>query len=147
MAFEVGGGRGKKKRATPSMNVTPLVDVVLVLLIIFMVITPMLAKQFWVHVPAEPEAAQPAPPSDDGPPVVTVDAEGVVRINHDEVPLDQLEARLHRVLAARSDRTVFFDAASDAPYGRAVEVLDTARGSGATTIAVATEPLADARTP
>jgi biopolymer transport protein ExbD len=148
MAFDApsGGGRGKKKRAVPSMNVTPLVDVVLVLLIIFMVITPMLAKQFWVHVPAEPEAdAQPAPPSDDGPPVVTVDVDGVIRINHDEVPLDQLEARVTRVLAARTDRTVFFDAASDSPYGRAVEVLDTLRGGGATTIAVATEPLADAR--
>ena len=150
MAFETGGGGrgGQKKRATPSMNVTPLVDVVLVLLIIFMVITPMLAKQFWVHVPEEPQAdAQPTPPSDDGPPVVTVDGEGVVRINHDEVALDQLEARLHRVLAARTDRTVFFDATSDAPYGRAVEVLDLARGSGATTIAVATDALADARTP
>ncbi|MFO0683430.1 MAG: biopolymer transporter ExbD [Sandaracinus sp.] len=149
MAFETGGGGGrggKKKRATPSMNVTPLVDVVLVLLIIFMVITPMLAKQFWVHVPAEPdEHAEPAPPREDGPPVVTVDADGVVRINHDEVPLAELEARVTRILAARTDRTVFFDAASDAPYGRAVEVLDTLRGGGATTIAVATEPLADAR--
>lgn len=147
MAFETGGGgRGKKKRAMPSMNVTPLVDVVLVLLIIFMVITPMLAKQFWVHVPEEPEAhAEPTPPSDDAPPVLTVDAEGVVRINHEVVPMSELEARVTRILAARSDRTVFFDAVSDAPYGRAVEVLDAARGGGATTIAVATEPLADAR--
>jgi biopolymer transport protein TolR len=47
------------------------------------------------------------------------------------------------VLAARGDRTVFFDAASDAPYERAVEVLDSLRGGGATTIAVMTEPLAD----
>ncbi len=148
MAFETGGGGrgGKKKRATPSMNVTPLVDVVLVLLIIFMVITPMLAKQFWVHVPEEPEAdAQPAPPRGDAPPVITVDAEGRVRINHEVVPVAGLEERITRILAARTDRTVFFDAVSDAPYGRAVEVLDAARGGGATTIAVATEPLADAR--
>ena len=151
MAFEVaaaGRGKGKKKgRSKPDMNVTPLVDVVLVLLIIFMVITPMLAKQFWVHVPSEPdEAAQPTPPSpDDGPVVVTVDSEGAIRINRDVVELAQLEGRLHRVLAARGDRTVFFDAESDAPYGRAVEVLDHCRGAGATTIAVSTEPLADAR--
>ncbi|UJR82512.1 ExbD/TolR family protein [Sandaracinus amylolyticus] len=148
MAFEVSTGKGGKKgRNKPDMNVTPLVDVVLVLLIIFMVITPMLAKQFWIHLPSEPEAeATPPPPSDDdGPPVVTVDAAGRVLINRDEVPLAQLEARLRRVLAARGDRTVFFDAQSDAPYGRAVEVLDTCRGAGATTIAVATEALADAR--
>ncbi len=146
MAFEVQGKGGKKGRARPDMNVTPLVDVVLVLLIIFMVITPMLAKQFWVHVPAEPEEdAQPSPPSDEQTVVVTVDASGAVRINRDEVTLAELPARLERVLAARQDRTVFFDAASDAPYARAVEVLDAARGGGATTIAVATQPLADAR--
>ena len=50
---------GKKRRVTPHMNVTPLVDVVLVLLIIFMVITPMMVKQFWVHVPPEPEEDEP----------------------------------------------------------------------------------------
>ena len=144
MAFEVHGGKGKKGRARPDMNVTPLVDVVLVLLIIFMVITPMLAKQFWVHVPAEPEPNQPpASPSDEHTVVVTVDSEGTVRINRDEVLLAELPARLERVLAARHDRTVFFDAASDAPYARAIEVLDAARGGGASTIAVATSPLAD----
>ena len=148
MAFEVSAGkRGKKGRSKPDMNVTPLVDVVLVLLIIFMVCTPLLAKLFWIHVPSDPEAdATPPPPTDDeGPPVVTVDAEGRVMINRDVVPLTELQARLRRVLAARGDRTVIFDARSDAPYGRAVEVLDLARGAGATTIAVATEPLADAR--
>jgi biopolymer transport protein ExbD/biopolymer transport protein TolR len=121
------------------------VVVVLVLLIIFMVITPMLSKQFWVHLPSDPEEqAQPTPPSpDDGPVVVTVDGEGVIRINRDVVELAELEPRLHRVLAARGDRTIFFDAATDAPYGRAVEALDHARGGGATTIAVSTEPLAD----
>ena len=83
----------------PDMNVTPLVDVVLVLLIIFMVITPMLAKQFWVHVPSEPdEAAEPTPPSDpdDGPVVVTVDSEGAIRINRDVVELAQILVHLER---------------------------------------------------
>ena len=148
MAFEVSTGKGGKKgRSKPDMNVTPLVDVVLVLLIIFMVITPMLAKQFWIHLPEEPEAeATPPPPAhDDGPVVVTVDSEGRILINRDVVALPELQARLRRVLSARGDRTIFFDAQSDAPYGRAVEVLDLCRGAGATTIAVATEPLADAR--
>jgi biopolymer transport protein ExbD len=148
MAFEVSTGRGKKKgRTKPDMNVTPLVDVVLVLLIIFMVITPMLAKQFWIHLPTDPdeEAARPPPSPDDGPVVVTVDGEGAIRINRDVVQLPEFEARLRRVLAARGDRTIFFDAESDAPYGRAIEVLDRSRGAGATTIAVSTEPLADAR--
>ena len=146
MAFDVGGGGKKKGRATPDMNVTPLVDVVLVLLIIFMVVTPMLAKQFWVHVPPEVDENDPPPPPDpDAPPsvVVTVLADGTVRVNRDVVTLADLPTRVTRALAARGDRTVFFDAASDAPYGVAVDVLDTLRSGGATTIAVMTEPLAD----
>jgi biopolymer transport protein ExbD len=138
-------GKGKSKgRSTPDMNVTPLVDVVLVLLIIFMVITPLLAKQFWVHVPETPDEAQPAPPTPDHEAiVVTVDSEGRIHLNRDEVPTAQFEARLGRALAASGDRTIFFDAASDAPYARAVEALDLCRGGGATTIAVSTQPLAD----
>jgi biopolymer transport protein ExbD/biopolymer transport protein TolR len=146
MAFEVASpAKGRKKgRAKPDMNVTPLVDVVLVLLIIFMVITPLLAKQFWVHVPDRPEEAQPAPPTPDRDTiVVTVDAEGAVRLNRDVVPLDELEGRVRRALAAAGGRTVFFDAASEAPYARAVQALDRCRGGGATTIAVSTQPLAD----
>ncbi len=145
MAFEVAAARpGHESRARPDMNVTPLVDVVLVLLIIFMVITPMLSKQFWVHVPAEPDPeATPPPSAADGPVVLSVAADGAIRINRDAVALDELESRLRRVLAARGDRTIFFDAASEAPYGRAVEVLDHARGAGATTIAVSTEAIAD----
>ena len=73
-----------------------------------------------------------------------VDAEGQVRINSDVVSLTELQPRLTRVLASQG-RTIFFDAQSDAPYGRAVEVLDLCRGAGATTIAVSTAPIADAR--
>jgi biopolymer transport protein ExbD len=144
MAFDTGGG-GKKGKPRPDMNVTPLVDVVLVLLIIFMVVTPMLAKQFWVNVPSEPDENAAPPPPSEAPPsiVVTVQPDGTIRVNSDVVPLPELSERVTRALAAREDRTVFFDAHSDAEYGVAVEVLDTLRGGGATTVAVMTEPLAD----
>jgi biopolymer transport protein ExbD len=135
----------KKGRAKPAMNVTPLVDVVLVLLIIFMVITPMMAQQFWLNLPTQPEErAEPAPPPQDGegPIVVSVDRQGVVRINREVVERDRLQTKLTRVLAARGERTIFFDAANDAPFGDAVAVLDLARGGGAATIAVLTEPIA-----
>jgi biopolymer transport protein TolR len=143
MAFEVAAKGGMKKgRARPDMNVTPLVDVVLVLLIIFMVITPMLAKQFWVHVPSNTPPEAVAPHESDSV-VVTVDAQGGVRVNRDSVALPELQARLRSVLATRSDHTVVFDAANDAPYARAVETLDAIRGAGAGTIAVATTALAE----
>ncbi len=142
MAMDL-GGKGKKKGARPEMNVTPLVDVVLVLLIIFMVITPLLSKQFWIFLPLKPDTHAPQPPpSEDRSVVVSVDASGAIRINRDEVQLSELRPRLRRILAAKGDRTIFFDAADDAPFERAIEVLDEARGGGATTIAVATSALA-----
>jgi biopolymer transport protein ExbD len=83
----VGEGKSKLGVATPEMNVTPLVDVVLVLLIIFMVITPMLSKQFWVHLPEDRKENVPPPPPNDGPVVVTVAKDGTIRVNRDEVAL------------------------------------------------------------
>jgi len=144
MTLDVGGSSVKRGRAQPAMNVTPLVDVVLVLLIIFMVITPLLSKQFWLHMPSKPDQ-EPAAEADakDQPIVVSVTQAGVIRINRDVVPKDQFAAKLKRVLAARRDRTVFFDAAEETEFGLAAEVMDLARGGGATTIAVLTEPLKD----
>jgi biopolymer transport protein ExbD len=134
---------GKKKRSRPEMNVTPLVDVVLVLLIIFMVVTPMLYKQFWINLPDRPDDQAPPPAAnDDGPLVVTVDGEGKTRINREVVTDDELVRRLPRMLAARGQRRIFFDATDDADFGRAAHVLDLARAGGATTIAVMTEALA-----
>jgi biopolymer transport protein ExbD len=135
MAMTVGGhGRG----VAPQMNVTPLVDVVLVLLIIFMVITPLLSKQFWVHVPKQEkeevkrEELQPDPTP---PLVLRVGAGRRVSVNGTDVPAEELAPRLKRMFAARDDHVLFFDAADDAEYGFTVEVMDRAREGGAVTIA------------
>jgi biopolymer transport protein ExbD/biopolymer transport protein TolR len=125
------------------MNVTPLVDVVLVLLIIFMVITPMLAKQFWLHLPAKPDdtvEAQPDP-SDEKPIVVSVTRDGEFKINRDVIPKANFSQKVRGVLAASGRRTLFFDADEDAQFGRAVEAMDLARAGGATTIVVLTAAL------
>ena len=138
------GGPGRRNAVRPSMNVTPLVDVVLVLLIIFMVIAPMMVKQFWLHVPKKETAAAAADQPSDGPVpiVVSVRADRSVWINADPVALPELGARLQRIFAARTDRLVFFDADDQVGYGDAIRVLDAARGGGATNIAVLTEPVA-----
>jgi biopolymer transport protein ExbD/biopolymer transport protein TolR len=136
MAFDV--HRGKPRRR-PQMNVTPLVDVVLVLLIIFMVVTPMLTRKFWVNVPVKEEAPSPQPPST-VPLVLRLSADGGLRLNQEEISEADLPERLPRVFAARTDRVLFFDADEKAPFGKAVEVMDAARGAGALTIAVLTQP-------
>jgi biopolymer transport protein ExbD/biopolymer transport protein TolR len=143
MAMDLGGKGGKPGRAQPSMNVTPLVDVVLVLLIIFMVITPLLAKQFWLSLPNEKKDDSPPEQVDenDRPIVVSVTEKGEIKINHDIIPRDQFETKLRRVLAAKQVRTVFFDAEDDAEFGAAVDAMDLARGGGAATIAVLTDPI------
>jgi len=145
MGMDLGPKKGGKKgRARPAMNVTPLVDVVLVLLIIFMVITPLLAKQFWVNIPNKPDPNEPPPDAQDKqrPIVVTVTKAGELKINRDVIPKDQFSAKLKRVLAAKQQRTIFFDAEDDAEYGYAVEAMDLARAGGASTIAVVTESIA-----
>jgi biopolymer transport protein TolR len=138
MAFEVAAGKGRRPR--PSMNVTPLVDVVLVLLIIFMIVTPLLTKRFWVHVPVKDDPAEPPPPDPSHVPVVlTLRSDGSLSLNQEAIGAAELGRRLERVFAARGDRTLFFDAEPGARYGRAVEVMDLARGGGALTIAVLTK--------
>ena len=143
MAMTVGTASGSKI-VTPTMNVTPLVDVVLVLLIIFMVITPLLQKAFWVHLPKqEQEEVTPEQLLQDPEPplVLKVGAGRTVTVNGIDVPPDELIERLKRMFAARDDHILFFDAADDAPYGFTVEVMDKAREGGAVTIAALTNAL------
>lgn len=128
MAFDVGAGKGGIR---PSMNVTPLVDVVLVLLIIFMVVTPMMTKQMRMDVPGKPDEDAlevPPPPGLLPPVVVTLSRTGVIQVNSELMSRDQLVGRLQGMMNARPDKVVFFDAENDVPYGSAMEVLDLMRG-------------------
>ena len=143
MAMNVGPASGKGP--TPAMNVTPLVDVVLVLLIIFMVMTPLLSKKFWVHTPKQEkqEVEKHDLVTDPQPPLVLrMAADNAVSVNGVAVAAEELPGRLRRMFAAREDHILFFDAADEASYGVAVEVMDKAREGGAVTIAALTSALA-----
>ena len=146
MGMNVGAQSGGKGKPHPEMNVTPLVDVVLVLLIIFMMIMPLMPAHFWVHVPDKPDEDQevtPPDPDQQQPIVISVNPEGEFQINREIVQDDEFAPKLKRVLIARGDRKVFFDAADKAPYSRAVRALDLARIGGAAHIAVLTEGVYD----
>ena len=144
MAMNVGSSRGG---VVPVMNVTPLVDIVLVLLIIFMVITPLLTKKFWIHTPKQEKKEvekqelmnEPQPPL-----VLRVGADQTITVNGTQVGFEELSVRLRRMFAAREDHILFFDAADEAPYGFAVQVMDQARQGGAVTIATLTSALESA---
>ena len=143
MAFELSGQSGKRPRVTPSMNVTPLVDVVLVLLIIFMVITPMMMKQMQMFVPKrDDKAAEAEATGEDAPSSIVLSVrKGGIFLNKEQISPRDLAARLDGVFASRTEKLLFFDADDDLPYGVAVEVLDLARGAGAQHIAVLTQPV------
>jgi biopolymer transport protein ExbD len=132
-------------RPNSDINVTPLVDVVLVLLIIFMVVTPLAEKMLRVRVPdAEQQEQQEQPPQTQL--VVSVSAQGEIAINSEVVPDAGYVDRLKRVLAARSpgDRLVFFTADDKALYPRLVLALDGARQAGAEIMTMTTEPMMSA---
>ncbi len=142
MAMTVGP---KGKGIVPVMNVTPLVDVVLVLLIIFMVITPLLMKKFYIYTPKQEkkEVEKEDLPKDEAqkPLVLRVGADQVITVNAVQLSMEELPGRLRRMFAARDDHILFFDADNDTPYGFAVQVMDQARAGGAATIAPLTTPL------
>ena len=142
MAMDLDTGKKKKKgAAAPHMNVTPLVDVVLVLLIIFMVAMPAMMRYFWIHVPPVAEAQANPPPDQQPPIVVSVNERGEIRINQDVYPDAVFPTRLRGALVASGDRKVYFDAADNAPFERAVEAMDLSRQAGAAHIAVVTRAL------
>src|SRR5262245_39887192 len=134
MGFSTVQGNTKKTRPVPSMNVTPLVDVVLVLLIIFMVVTPLLNKQFWLQIPKQ-VAAEEEPPKENKSVFLTVTTDGALQVNGAPVEKAELKDKIARVMAARPDKVVYFDAADGAPYAVTVEAMDIARRGGAKTIA------------
>lgn len=132
-------------RPNSDINVTPLVDVVLVLLIIFMVLTPLLEKDIDVRVPDQEQVEMEV----DVPPdqlVVSLDASGAFRLNSELVPDGDYVDRLRRAVAAkpRGEKLVFFVADDRTNYGRLVNALDGAKQAGAETLGMMTEKIAAA---
>src|SRR5512146_809893 len=132
---------GTHRRVT-DINVTPLVDVVLVLLIIFMVMTPLAEKQMPVRVPrrdadATPVARDAVPPDQT---VLTVKANGRVLLNGRDRSIDEAMTELRAAFGGRASKVLFFDADDGASYELAVKVLDLAHQAGVATVGMITDP-------
>ncbi len=129
MAAWLGGpGRsGRRYRPMSEINVTPLVDVMLVLLVVFMITAPLLTVGVPVDLP-ETDAAQLT--DRDEPLVVSVDAEGKIYIQETEVGLDGLAAKLRAVMGARQDAFVYVRGDRAIDYGRVMEVMGALAAAG-----------------
>ena len=128
----------KKSGVRGDINVTPLVDVVLVLLIIFMVLTPSTLKHLTAAVPKKPDEPTPPVPTDTSI-VVEYGANRELSLNSEPVSIEALGEKLIEKLRGSRQKVVFVKADDEAPYGDVVHVMDVARGVGAQTLAVITE--------
>jgi len=119
------------------INVTPLVDVMLVLLIIFMVTAPMMQQGVQVNLPkADTKALNPQ----EATVVVSIDRSGRLFINSSEVPGGELTAKLTAMFATRSKKEVFLKADKDVPYGEVIRAMAEIKGAGIERLGMVTEP-------
>ena len=136
---ERAGGRRRRRRARPmsEINVTPFVDVMMVLLIIFMVAAPLTT----VGVPVElPRTAAPSLPSEQEEPLaVTLTADGLIQIQTTEVTDEEIVPRLRAILAERSSDRVFLRADGTIPYARVVQIMGALNAAGITNIGLVTD--------
>ncbi len=135
MAFSGNSGRGQVRS---EINITPLVDVVLVLLIIFMVLSPIMLKEMNLKVPEKVELQDQLPNAEQV--VLQISAEGALSINHQPVLLEELGQRIRELLSRRREKVVFFDVDDAASYELAVKAMDSCRGGGAETLGIMTKP-------
>ena len=129
------------------INVTPMVDVMLVMLIIFMVITPMLSKGISVNmVKTKNPMAMQAADKDDAV-LVAVTRDGKVYLKTTQMPADQLAPKVKDMLATKLDRTVYLRADAGARYEKVVDVVDNLRAAGVDQLGMLTEEIKKATTP
>jgi biopolymer transport protein ExbD len=139
-AAHVGSGE-----AMGDINVTPMIDVLLVLLIIFMVVTPLTQKGLDISLPQPPPPNQPKESRQRNQVVLSLE-EGAITINKNPVALPELGARLRDIFQARSDKTMFVKASGEVLYGRVVTAMDIARGAGVERIGIISEQMIEQAT-
>ena len=136
MGMAIGGSKGGPMA---SINVTPMADIMIVLLIIFMVITPMLQKGVSVDLAKVNSPSQMPDADKEDALIVAIMRDGKIFFGNDQIPPDQLTAKVKDRLANRNDKRVFIRADARAKYGSVVDVVDNVRSAGVDQLGLLTD--------
>ncbi len=128
---------GSDRRVMAEINVTPMVDVMLVLLVIFMVTAPMMQQGVQVNLPKAEAKALTAP---EEAVVVSIETSGRIFIDKTEIPPGALKGHLSTMFADRAKKEVFLKADRDVPYGEVVKAMAEIKGAGIERLGMVTEP-------